>query len=179
MISGIVLFIHTSSITVYDTGFSYDVTAGIGPFTGSLVRPFLDFLQSLAPPDQRNQTVIPYTYSSIVNMLVMNSLVSTVASPVSCTDDGYGDCTSYLVTGGLEMVTPWIPPADDYGKFTLARVNRVPSIQVDVSTLGAEEVNFSDEDCDIFGKDGFIIGLQLCVAADPTSQGSLRTGKYR
>ena len=177
-LSGIVLFINTSSITVYDTGFSYKVTGGIGPFSGSLVQPFLEFLQSLAPPDQKNQTIVPYTYSSVVNMLVMNSLVSTVASPVSCTDDGYGDCTSYLVTGGLEIVTPWIPPAEDNGEFTLARVNRVPSIQVDVSTLDTKESSFSDKDCDVFGKEGIIIGLKLCIAVDPKSLGSLRTGDY-
>ncbi|KAM7204581.1 hypothetical protein V8F33_001545 [Rhypophila sp. PSN 637] len=175
-LSGIVLFINTSSITVYDTGLSYDVSAGIGPFTGSLVQPFIDFLQTRA--ETKSQTLVPYTFAHLVNLLVMNPAISTVSSPVSCTDDGKGGCTSYLVTGGLESVTPWITPAQYYSEFTMARLDRVPSIQVDVSTLDAPKTGFSDKDCEIFGKYGIIIGLKLCIAADPTRQGSLRTGLF-
>ncbi|KAK4218445.1 hypothetical protein QBC37DRAFT_274751 [Rhypophila decipiens] len=175
-LSGIVLFINTSSISVYDTGLSYDVTAGIGPFTGSLVQPFIDLLQTRA--ETKSQTLVPYTFAHLVNLLVTNPAISTVSSPVSCTDDGKGGCTSYLVTGGLESVTPWITPAQYYSDFTMARLDRVPSIQVDVSTLDAPKTGFSDKDCEIFGKYGIIIGLKLCIAADPTRQGSLRAGLF-
>lgn len=177
-LSGIVLFINTSSITVYDNGLSYDVTAGIGPFRGSLVQPFVDFLQTRAQEGTENNALVPYSFSHLVNMLVMNPAISTVASPIACTGNGTGGCTSYLVTGGLESVTPWITPSQYYSEFTMARLDRVPSIQVDVSTLVPEKAGFADENCEIFGKYGIIIGLKLCITADPTSQGSLRTGNY-
>jgi hypothetical protein len=129
------------------------VTAGIGPFNASLVQPFVTFLQSLGPPDL-GLTVLPNSYAAMVGMLAMNPLITTTSSSVACNDTR---CTSYLMTGGLEPVTPWIP--EGYREYSLATIRRMPSIQLDI--IPSNDYVFQKEDSDVFGEDGMALGIKL------------------
>lgn len=157
----------TDNVIVYDTGNVFDVTAGIGPFNASLVQPFIDSLQSSAP--QYPYEVLPYSYSSIVDMLLVDPLLSTTSDPVGCSEE---DCVSYLITGGLEMLTPWLP--EGFSDYRMARVSRAPSIQIDLEEMSNS--TFLDSDCDIFGETGFIFGMRLCIAEEELSPGDIRAG---
>lgn len=157
----------TSQITVYDTGYIFDVTAGVGVFNASLIQPFTESLQSSAP--QYPYEVLPYSYSSMVNMLVVDPLLSTVSDPVGCSGDY---CASYLMTGGLEMMTPWLP--NDHLEYSMARINSAPSIQLDVAATSNSV--FLDSNCDVFGEDGFVFGIRLCVAEDEFIPGFIQAG---
>jgi hypothetical protein len=154
--------------TVYDAGYSYNVTVGVGVFNGSLIQPFITFLQSLS--EDYEYQVAPYTYLSAVNSLISNPLISTISSPVSCAAD---DCQSYLITGGVEMATPWIP--DIHHDFSLVIIENPPSIQL--NTTHSENYIFQEDECDLYGGVGYTIGIKLCIAKEELSPGLLRAGK--
>ncbi|KAJ4407286.1 hypothetical protein N0V82_009955 [Gnomoniopsis sp. IMI 355080] len=128
-LSGIILFYNTSNITLYDTLYTYDVTAGVGPFNASLVHPFIDYLQGLSP--DYPYTVLPYTQFCAAYTLVLNPLIATVSEPVACISDTPGDCMSYLLSGGLEMVAPWVPELDP--DFPMVKIDNVQAVQMDFS----------------------------------------------
>ena len=159
---------NTSSATIYDTALAYNVSAGVGRFNASLVEPFMEFMQSLAP--EYPYQVLPFTYFASVYVLVLNPLFSTITSPIQCQGQG---CVSYLLSGGLSMAGPWVPPGSvDH---SLVRIRDVPSVQLEFS--GPVDSNFQDADCDVFGKGGFAIGIKVCVVRHPSPLGSLRAGK--
>lgn len=160
--------VNTSLITVYDTAHTYSVTAGVGPFNGSLVQPFRDFLHSLAPTYPYE--TLPYSYFAAAYTLVVNPLVSVVAETHECSDNL---CVSYILSGGLEMVVPWVPQV--HHDHSLVMVKRVPSIQVDFT--GPTLDSFDDSDCDVFGESRVAIGIRLCLAPVRSSPGSIRAGK--
>ncbi|KAF4967229.1 hypothetical protein FSARC_5208 [Fusarium sarcochroum] len=168
LISGLVLFFNTSLVTVYDTSHKYNVTAGVGPFNGSLVPPFMRYIQSLAP--EYPYHVLPYTYYAAVYALVANPLVSTVIDSSTWQGD---DCISYLLSGGLSMVAPWIPVGHE--GYPMVKIDNVTSIQLDFTER--VDAGFKDTDCNMFGQKGTIIGVRLCVAQGATGPGSLRAGK--
>lgn len=163
------LLVNTSIITVYDTAHAYSAIAGVGPFNASLVQPFIDFLQSLTP--EYPYQVFPYQYFAPVYTLVANSLLSTVVDAVNCNGTG---CTSYLLTGGLEMVTPWAP--DGYDNHPMVKISNATSIQVDFEEMVQEA--FSELDCDVFGQDGTPIGIRVCVK-EAVTPGSLAAGNLK
>ncbi len=160
---------NTSSATVYDTALAYNVSAGVGRFNSSLIEPFMEFIQSLSR-DYPYQ-VLPFTYFASVYVLVLNPLFSTITSPIKCQQQG---CVSYLLSGGLSMAGPWVPPGSvDY---SLVRIRDVPSVQLELS--GPVDSSFQDVDCDVFGERGFAIGIKVCVVRHPSPPGSLRAGKF-
>ncbi|KAI9158772.1 hypothetical protein HJFPF1_06770 [Paramyrothecium foliicola] len=161
-LSGLTLFFNTSLITVYDTSHSYEVTAGVGAFNGSLVEPFKEFLHSLAP--KYTYETLPYTYFAAAYTLVVNPLISTVSQPVNCQPD---DCASYLLSGGLMMVAPWAPQA--YPDYPMIKVAHAPSIQIDFTRTAKD--GFEDVECDDFGEDGTAIGIRLCLAEEQSNPG--------
>lgn len=156
---------------MYDTIYTYKVTAGVGPFNGSLVQPFINYLQGLSPTYP--YTVLPYGQYAAAYTLVLNPLIATISEPVACVSNTSADCMSYLFTGGLEMVAPWVPERDP--DFPMIKVHNAPAIQMDFS--GSTKVNthsFDDTDCDVYGDDQSIIGIKLCIQQQ---QESLRTGE--
>ncbi|KAH8891555.1 hypothetical protein GQ53DRAFT_648717 [Thozetella sp. PMI_491] len=165
---GLLLFVNTSIVTVYDTAYTYNVSAGVGPFNESLVQPFIDRLQSSAP-DYPYQ-VLPYSYFASVYILVLNPVISTTLPPSQCRDPG---CTSYLLSGGVEMTAPWIPQG--YPDHTMIKVDRVPSVQLDFKA--SVDSKFEESDCDLFGAPGYAIGIKLCLEAS-SNPSSLRAGLF-
>lgn len=145
------------------------MTAGVGPFNGSLLQPFLDTLRTMAPTYQYE--TLPYTYFAAAYTLVINPLVSVVAETNGCSSDL---CASYILSGGLEMVIPWVPQG--YDDHSMVKVKNVPSIQFDFT--GPTMDSFSDSDCDIFGETGIDIGIRLCLAQAPYDLGSIRAGMF-
>lgn len=159
-------------MTVYDTAYSYNVSAGVGAFNASLVEPFTAFLQGLAPTYP--YTVLPYNYYAAAYTLVLNPLIATTVDPVSCTSQKTGDCMSYLFTGGLEMVAPWVP--SEHTDYPMIKVDNAPAVQMDFSdVLQVDQEPFEDSDCDIYGDSATTIGIKLCVTAE--SAGTLRSGR--
>ncbi|KAK8856787.1 hypothetical protein PGQ11_012699 [Apiospora arundinis] len=169
--SGLVLFFNTSSVTVYDMAMSYPVTAGVGRFNGSLVEPFRTLLHSLQP--EYPYETIPYNYLASAYTLVVNPLIATVAEPRRCTAE---PCISYLLSGGLTSVTPLVPR--DHVDYSLVRVKHAPTIQADFSGPLMNGVSFSDSDCDVFGQEGTLIGIRLCVRVSPARPGVLTAGMF-
>ncbi|KAI1767922.1 hypothetical protein GGR53DRAFT_480172 [Hypoxylon sp. FL1150] len=168
-IAGLLLFFNTTLVTVYDTAITYEATAGVGPFNGSLVQPFLQALRATAPGYP--YTILPYTYFAAVYTLVLNPLISSVSEPVSCQD---GKCFSYLLSGGLEMVAPWVP--EGHIDYPMIKIDPVASLQMDFTQYASDE--FEEVDCDIYGETGFTIGIRLCLVHEPTLPGSLRAGLF-
>ncbi|KAI4864525.1 hypothetical protein F4820DRAFT_448962 [Hypoxylon rubiginosum] len=148
---------QTSTVTVYDTGTIYNVTAGVGPFNGSYVQPFIESLASLQP--DYSYQLLPYTYFASVYNPVISPLLSNIVAPVQCSGS---NCFSYLLSGGLEMVTPWNPLG--YANYPLVKIDSVPTIQVEFDDLIDDD--FADADCDVFGASNTPIGIRLCIAGD-------------
>ncbi|KAJ8128335.1 hypothetical protein O1611_g5298 [Lasiodiplodia mahajangana] len=168
-VSGIVLFLDTSLTTVYDTASMYNATAGVGPFNQSLIQPFMDALHSTAP--DYPYEVLPYTYYAAVYTLVLNPLVTSISKPVACETRS---CISYLLSGGLEYVAPWVPQGND--DHDLIKIGKVPSVQLDFETGPSSE--FLETECETFGEFGFTIGIRLCIAESQTSHRLLRAGLF-
>ncbi|KAF3021005.1 hypothetical protein E8E14_010619 [Neopestalotiopsis sp. 37M] len=170
-VSTIVLFFQTSQIVIYDTLKSYQVTAGVGPFNGSLVQPFIDFLQHTQ--EGYPYQVLPYGYYAPVYNLVINPMFSGLVDPVQCS--GLSECDSYLMSGGLEMVTPWIESSD--AGFPLVRIVDVPSVQLEFQAL-PRQYQFSTSDCDILGTSTSSIAARLCLSEDEDHAGTLNAGLF-
>ncbi|RYC57014.1 hypothetical protein CHU98_g9193 [Xylaria longipes] len=146
--------LDTSLTTVYDTASTYNATAGVGPFNHSLVQPFMDALHLSAP--SYPYEVLPYTYYAAVYTLVLNPLVTSISKPVTCET---GSCMSYLLSGGLEYVAPWVPQGND--DHDLVKIDKVPSLQLDFETNSSSR--FLETECETFGEFGFTIGLFVCL----------------
>lgn len=161
--------VNTSSVIVYDTAHTYPVTAGVGPFNGSLVQPFRSFLHTLRPGYAYE--TIPYNYLASAYTLVVNPLIATVANPRTCVAK---PCISYLLSGGLTTVIPWVPR--EQAEYSLVRVKHAPSIQADFAGPIMDNLAFTDSDCDLFGQDDVSIGIRLCLRMNPSAPGVLMTG---
>ncbi|KAK3362192.1 hypothetical protein B0T24DRAFT_538097 [Lasiosphaeria ovina] len=169
-ISGLVLFLRTSFVVIYDTAHSYEVTAGVGPFNSSYVHTFLGMLQnSSIGYDYR---VLPYTYYAVVYSLVTNPMFSTVTEPIWCSQT---NCRSFLFSGGVLMTTPWQPRG--YPSYPLLKVPRVPTLQLDFQD-GRVMTNFTEADCDNFGSEGVNIAVRLCLANRSKNPWSLDAGLF-
>lgn len=140
---------------------------GLGPFNASLVQPYRDFLHSLAPAYPYE--TLPYSSFAAAYTLVVNPLVSVVTETHGCTDNL---CMSYILSGGLEMVVPWVPQL--HHDHSLVMVKRVPSIKADFT--GPVRDFFDESECDIFGEAGVAIGIRLCLAPEPSNPASIRAG---
>ncbi len=158
-------------VTVYDTLMTYNVTAGVGPFNASYVQPYFDELRGLAP--QYPYQVLPYSSFAMVNSLVADPTYSTVSTPVACAGDG---CSSYLLSGGLVMTTPWVPMG--YGDHPMVKVDDVPSIQLDFDRAAAAAASFADADCSVYGSPDTTIGVRLCLRTAGSSPGRLLAGLF-
>ncbi|KAK8066674.1 hypothetical protein PG997_013421 [Apiospora hydei] len=163
--------VNTSSVTVYDTAFTYPVTAGVGRFNGSLVDPFKSFLHTLRPGYP--YTTVPYNYLASAYTLVVNPLIATVAEPKGCAAE---PCISYLLSGGLTTVIPWVPR--DHTDYSLVRVKHAPSIQADFTGPLAKNISFHSDDCDIFGQNDVLIGIRLCLKRNPSDPSLLMAGMF-
>ena len=145
------------------------MTAGLGPFNGSYVTPFLESIQSMSP--QYKSSVVPYSFTAISYNLVANQMYSTVCDPIQCKGDG---CRSYLISGGVIMLTPWAPTS--FPSYPLILAHAVPSVQVEFH----HNPTFSEfliTDCDAFGSPGILIAARLCIRNSKGSKGLLDIGK--
>lgn len=150
--------------------YTYNVTAGVGPFNGSYVGSYIQGLRDLAP-DYKYQ-VVPYSNLAIVYNLVVNPMHSLVSPPINCKGNL---CDSYLLTGGLVMTTPW--PPTNYSEHPVVEVYKAPATQIDFERGLHQGDSFSNADCSVFGADGFLIGIQLCVAESHVASRSYMAGK--
>jgi hypothetical protein len=164
--------VNTSFVTIYYEADTYDVTAGLGPFNASYVAPFLDKLQSVSP--QYRSSVVPYSFTAISYNLVANQMYTTVCEPEQCKGDS---CRAYLMSGGLMMLTPWIPAS--YPSYPLVMVRDVPSVQIEFLHSPPNQKEFSDADCDVFGAPGVLIGVRLCLRTAESNPGFVDVGEFR
>jgi hypothetical protein len=163
--------VRTSLSVAYDPVFSYNVTAGVGDFNGSYVRPYLDKLQNLEPDYHR--TIVPYNMLAMVYNLVGNSMQAIVAPPISeaCAS---ASCESFLFTGGLILTTPWQPGG--YPDYPLTKIENVPAVQIEYRNDPSDSYIFADDDCNVYGADDFLIGIRFCVSKNPAASGSYLAG---
>jgi len=168
-LSGVLLFIKTSLVTSYNPVYLYDVTAGVGRFNASSVPEYLEFLQSLTP--EYNKTVVPYSIYSMVQGLVVNKMHSVASPSVNCGDRV---CDSYLFTGGLIMTTP-LPPTS-FPEYPVIQVHDAPTTQLEFSRGLEGNDSFEDGDCSVFGAEGYLIAIRLCVAHSRADAGAITAG---
>ncbi|KAI1846979.1 hypothetical protein JX266_006854 [Neoarthrinium moseri] len=169
-LSTVVLFLQTSQDVIYDTLNIHNVTAGVGSFQGSYVQPFIDFLQGTQ--EGYPYEVLPYGYYAPVYNLVINPMFSSLTDPIRCSGN---NCYSYLLSGGLEMVTPWISLEDS--SFPLIQIHDVPSIQLEYTSL-SDYHRFSSTDCSILGSPASSIAARLCLSMDKSNAGTLNAGLF-
>jgi hypothetical protein len=153
-------------VTVFDTAHTYDVTAGVGPFNGSYVQPFFDYLVKLSPGYPFK--VMPYSYSNLVNDLVTNPLYSTTTSPIQCTSAGdrSTDCASFLFSGGVVGTTPWIPTG--FPDHPLVQIEGVSVMQLEFQGTHGSRTHFSDLECQVFGSNKTLIAAEFCLSQPKT-----------
>ncbi|PQE24018.1 ring finger domain-containing protein [Rutstroemia sp. NJR-2017a BBW] len=165
---GAVLYVGKTStcLIIYDTALTCPVTAGVGPFNGSLVQTFKTFFHTLRLGYVYE--TIPYNYLASAYTLVLNPLVATVAQPMRCVVE---PCISYLLSGGLTMVVPWVPR--EHSEYPLVKVKHAPSIQADFAGPIMDNLAFTTSDCDIFGQYDVLIGIRLCLKTSPSEPGVL------
>ncbi|ORY14471.1 hypothetical protein BCR34DRAFT_560515, partial [Clohesyomyces aquaticus] len=168
-VAGIVLFIKASVITAYDPVFEYDVTAGVGQFDGSYISKSMENLKNVSPgyPFQ----IVPFSVIATVYSLVSNSMLAINAAPINC--DG---CDSYLLTGGVMSATPWVPTG--YDAYPLVNIERIPASHIQFRGGMSQEDAFRNEDCDVYGSGGFLIGIKMCVAKSRAFPGSIAAGVF-
>ncbi|KAL3477565.1 hypothetical protein BJX99DRAFT_257378 [Aspergillus californicus] len=175
-ISNIVLFANTSIGVKYGSVFDYQVTAGVGQFNGSYVRPYVQLLQDRNP--NYPWTIVPYSMQAIVYNLVINPIhsIGSTPSPVSeCTEDD-PRCDSYLLPGGLFTATPW--PPTNHPEAPMIQMVDVPSCQVDFKAGLNEADAFLGEDCTVFGANATLASIKFCVSKSRTVNGSFAAGIY-
>ncbi|KAK0622479.1 hypothetical protein B0T14DRAFT_494129 [Immersiella caudata] len=169
-LSGMLLFFRTSVVTVYDTIESFEASAGVGPFNGSYVEPFLKSLTRTAP--DHPFSILPYTYYGIVYNLISNPLFTTAVDPLHCSKSiNNMDCQSYLLSGGLSMVTPF-NPGSHRDTHPLVRIHSIPAIHIDFNSP-RHPFTPPESDCTTIGSNTTFIAIKLCISPVPTSPSSL------
>jgi len=162
--------VRTSLVTVFDTAESYDVTAGTGSFDGSFVNGFFDFLHDKA--SAYPFSIVPYSYYGIVWNLVTNPVYSTVVDPIYCKPiPGSLHCASYLLSGGLAMMTPW---PEGFADHPLVFIKDVPAVQLEFEGRSGG-TKFDKKECQILGANYSLISAELCVRQ--VGESSIRSGK--
>ncbi|EXJ61433.1 uncharacterized protein A1O5_11749 [Cladophialophora psammophila CBS 110553] len=171
-ISGVVLFARTQLKVVYDSVSTYNVTAGVGQFNGSYIPEYLQQYQQTNTGYEF--VVLPYSTVVTASNLVVNPMHATAIDPATC--EGGMVCNAYLISGGLIMTTPW--PPTNYPLYPVVTIPGVPSLQVDF-VRGIHNDTFIDStDCQVFGQQGFLIGIKFCLARSQSAVGSLFAGIF-
>lgn len=171
--SGVVLFARTRLAIVYDSVKSYNVTSGVGQFNGSYIPEYLQQFQDTN--SGYNFAVLPYSTVVTAANLVVNPMHATAIAPTTCKEGMV--CSSYLLSGGLMMTTPW--PPKDFPSSPVISVKDVPCTQIDY-VRGIHDDTFDDaKDCTTFGGQGFLIGIKFCLARSQAAVGSLFAGRLR
>lgn len=139
----------------------YDVTSGIGPFNASYVESFVGSFQD--PETEPATAIVPYVFTSVADSLITNTLFTTVAEPIYCEPSERDlECASYIISGGLSLVSPWTPAGNlDH---PLVRIRDVPTMQAEFQGRSGPK-SFSDGDCLIFGSERSRIAAELCLSA--------------
>jgi hypothetical protein len=150
--------VRTSEIVAYRPGLTFDVTAGIGAFDSSLVPRILAAWEGTLPAG---------TISSDLEMLA-DTEFTIRTDPVSC-DAADSSCSSYLLPGGLNSITPWPPSVDK--EYPVIEIFEAPALQVDI--VGNVTESFSSSDCSVFGTTAVSLSVEVCVAQSVVSHGSI------
>lgn len=170
-VAGILLFLRTRLVVVYDSVETYNVSAGVGRFNGSYVAGYLERYQTTNTGYVYN--VLPFSIMAMASNLVVNPMHSSSIAPVNCSSGQ--ECQGYLVSGGLMMTTPW--PPTDHTSSPVVTIDAVPATQIDF-VRGIHNDSFDDaQDCQTFGGAGYLIGVKFCLAQSRSSIGSLFAGR--
>lgn len=173
-LSGILLFARTQIVTVNKTAYTYNVSAGVGPFRGTYVEEFLHELQRLNGFPKA--TILPYYIMIYASQIIINPIHSWTSDPIEC--EGDKSCDSYLLPGGLALATPWPPTGHD--EYPTTTIYSAPATQIDFQRVTDNKQRFDDpNDCILYGSPEVNIGIQFCLTKSTSSEGSLLAGKYR
>jgi hypothetical protein len=104
--------------------------------------------------------------------LVNNPEFSVIIDPLSCSWSN-SNCESYLLPGGLQTIIPKPPESD---KDPVVAVHGAPSTQLDFLLEQDLSANFSLSDCAVYGDEGYIVGIELCIAESESFPGSVIAG---
>jgi hypothetical protein len=161
--------VRASIVTAYDSGHTYEVTAGVGQFNGSYVPRYLEKIKAVEP-SYRYQ-VVPSTILAASYSLVWNSLHVINGAPIEC-----ASCDAYLLTGGVILTTPFIP--EGYDKYPLVNIDNAPATQVQFERGMAKADGFQDENCSVYGGSGNItLGMKVCINKSKAAEGSYVAGE--
>jgi hypothetical protein len=177
-VSAIALFINTSIRTVYRPEVIYTATAGVGPFNGSLVQPYLDDL------NLRNanltDTTIPYSVSALAHNLIVNPQHSYSSPHKGCRVED--TCDSYILLGGMataSIATDNGMPPTDHESLPAMTMNNVPATRIDFRrTIAANDTTLTFDDCALFDQDPYTIAIRFCLAPSRTEEGAVIAAIY-
>ncbi|KAL4939924.1 hypothetical protein BDV06DRAFT_197802 [Aspergillus oleicola] len=172
-VSGIILFADTSVGVAYKPVFDYRVAAGVGRFNGSYVHSYIQLLQDREAGYP--YAIVPYTVQAMVNNLVTTPMHTVAGKPVPVAACADNDCESYLLPGGLMTTTPW--PPTNYSSAPVVQINNAPTVQLDFAS-GLSGHSFSEDDCTVYGNSTTYVGINVCLGASRTFNGSFAAGLY-
>jgi hypothetical protein len=109
--------------------------------------------------------------------LVGNSKQATIARAVGNSCGSIDNpCDSYLFSGGLSMTTPWAPTG--YPSFPLINIYNLPASQIEFKRGINNSHVFSDSECGVYGSDGTLVGVRVCISENPQEYGSYLAGMH-
>ena len=170
--------VNTSLSTVYRSHFTYSTMAGIGPFDGSLLSPYMKYLSDSNPDVvdgdtvQVNRSVVPYTTLALTHDLITNPQHSISAPHTGCNDE---NCTSYILPGGLESARP--KPPTNYTDYPIMLLESVPATQIDFLNGADPAEVFTQDDCDLFWQNPWAIAIRFCLAPSQAKDGAFVAGR--
>jgi hypothetical protein len=150
---------------------SYSAIAGIGPFNGSLVVPYIQRLQKIQP--NYPLKIMPYSTIAVSTTLMSNPLYSLEHLPIACQEES---CQSILMSGGAIQATPNTPPG--YSDPEVIVIKDVMSRQLEFQQGIPPGDTFKNKDCVVYNDNATIIAMQLCVKESTTSPGSIIAGQF-
>jgi hypothetical protein len=146
--------VNTQAGVIYNSDFTFQLTAGTGVFNGSLVDPFLTQLTH----NDQGHPWIPYLLMVGINDFTSNPTWTIPTTPIGCSGD---NCTAYLLPGGLESTTPW--PPTDFPDSPIVEILDAPAVQLEFIKGVDPSDQFLSSDCDVIGDTDYLVALEICL----------------
>jgi hypothetical protein len=147
------------------------VTAGVGKFNATYVQSFLSNLTDSQPG--YDYEIVQFNWLALAYNLVGNSMQTSNVAPIA-EECKTTVCDSYLLTGGLQSTTPW--PATTHHEAPMINIDAAPGIQVEFQRGLQDGHVFVENECTVYGVDGMLIGIRMCIAESSSKKGIFLAG---
>jgi hypothetical protein len=146
--------VNTEAEVIYNSDFTFQLTAGTGVFNGSLVDPYLTQLIH----NEQGHPWIPNVLMVGISDFTSNPTWTIPTTPIGCSGD---NCTAYLLPGGLESTTPW--PPTDFPDSPIVEIVDAPAVQLEFIQGVDPSEQFLQSDCDVIGDMDYLVAVEICL----------------